>query len=240
KAVVLYVGLRNLPRADLIAGQHQLGEFIQTSLTTPFAYLSSATVALRQRIVDTMERKGQSKIDAVFTDDLQHSTREHNGWWPEHDRRLAGQKRVEYWRQSCGATGVASQNDSENFYGDDKQSYMLTEFQRFATLTARHGAKFVVLFQPYSCRGLEGSFLEARRAVLRTLLKRNPNMVVFPEVMLELWPAEKFVSAEHLRTGYDEENSRRVGKLLARALGVTSRLEVPETAGHVISAGNAR
>src|SRR5262249_12811124 len=66
KAVVLYVGLRNLPRADLIAGQHQFGEFVETSLTTPFAYLSPPTVSARQKIVDAMERKGQSKIDAVF------------------------------------------------------------------------------------------------------------------------------------------------------------------------------
>jgi hypothetical protein len=231
KAVVLYIGLRNLPRADLIAGQRRLGEFIETSLTTPFAYLSPPTVALRQRVVDVMERKGQAKIDAVFTDDLRHSTRGHNGWWPEHDRRLAGEKRIEYWRQSCGATGVVAQNDDESFYGEDKQSYMLREFQRFAALTARHGAKFVVLFQPYSCRGLEGSFLDARREDVRTLVKRNPNMVVFPEGMLELWPAEKFVTAEHLRVGYDEENFRRVGKLLARVMGVPPRADPVDKSG---------
>src|SRR5262249_16489510 len=82
-----------------------------------------------------------------------------------------------------------------------------------------HDAKFIVLFQPYSCRGLEGSLLDARREDIRTLLERNPNMIVSPEGMLELWPAEKFVSAEHLRVGYDEENFRRVGKFLARVLG---------------------
>src|ERR1700736_7076009 len=137
KAVVLYVSLNNLPRADLIEGQHQLGEFIQNSLTTPFSYLSPATIALRQRIVDVMDRKGQAKIDAIFTAALRQSAREHNGWWPEHDRRLAGEKRVEYWRQTCGASGVAVQNDDETFYGNDKQSYMLSEFQRFASLTAQ-------------------------------------------------------------------------------------------------------
>jgi hypothetical protein len=231
KAVVLYIGLRNLPRADLIAGQHQLGEFIQTSLTTPLAHLSPPTVAVRQRIVDAMERKGQTKIDAIFTDDLKDSTREHNGWWPEHDRRLGGEKRVEYWHQACGATGVLAQNDDERFYDVNKQSYMLTEFQRFATLTARHGAKFVVMFQPYSCRGLEGSMLEARRNEIRTLLKRNPNMLVFPEGMLELWPAEKFVTAEHLRVGYDEENFQRVGKLLAPVFAVEPRTDGDQTEG---------
>src|SRR5215472_7649171 len=151
--------------------------------------------------------------------------RANNGWWPEHDRRLSGEKRVEYWRQTCGPTGVTMQNDSEIFYDEEKQSYMLTVFQRFAALTARHGAKFVVLFQPYSCRGLEGSFLEARRADIRTLLERYPNTVVFPEGMLELWPAEKFVTAEHVRVGYDAENFRRVGKLLARVFAVKARAD---------------
>jgi hypothetical protein len=237
KAVVLYVSLRNLPRADLIAGQRQLGDFVENSLTTPFANLAPATVALRQRIVDAMEHKGQARIDAIFTDELRQSARAHNGWWPEHDRRIAGGKRAEYWRETCGATGVAVQNDDATFYGDDKQSYMLSEFGRFASLAARHGAKFVVIFHPFSCRGLEGSLLAARRADIARLLKQNSNMVVFPESMLELWPTEKFVSADHLRVGYDEENFRRVGKLLARALGIASRADAADETRTVESVG---
>jgi hypothetical protein len=231
KAVVLYVSLRNLPRADVIEGQRQLGDFVENSLTTPFAYLAPATVALRQRIVDAMERKGQVRIDAIFTDELRQSARAHNGWWPEHDRRMAGAKRTEYWRETCGATGVAGQNDDATFYGEDKQSHMLSEFGRFATLAARHGAKFVVIFHPFSCRGLEGSFLAARREELAKLLKQNSNMVAFPQQMLELWPTEKFVSSDHLRVGYDEENFRRVGKLLAEVLGIAPRAGAVEETG---------
>jgi len=228
KAVVLYISLRDLPRAESIRGQQQLGAFIENSLATPFAYLSPPTVALRQRIVDAFERRGQSKIDAIFTDELRQSAREHNGWWAEHDRRLAGAKRVEFWRQTCGATGIAAQGDEQSFYGDDKQSYMLTEFARFAELAARHGAKFVVLFHPYSCRGLEGNFLSARRAELRNLMNRYANMTFLPERMLEIWPTEKFVSADHLRVGYDEENFRRVGRLLAPVFGFSPRADAPE------------
>jgi hypothetical protein len=225
KAVVLYISVRDLPRADSMQGQQQLGDFIENSLATPFAYLSPPSVALRQRIVDAMERKGQSRLDAIFTDELRRSAREYNGWWPEHDRRLAGANRVEYWRETCGKTGVAVQNDDASYYGADGQSYTLSEFQRFASLTARHGAKFVVMFHPYSCRGLEGNLLGARREDLRRLVQRNPNMVVLPEGMLELWPTEKFVSADHLRVGYDEENFRRVGKLLAGVFGISPRLD---------------
>jgi hypothetical protein len=228
KAVVLYVSLNNLPRADLIEGQHQLGAFIQNSLTTPFSYLSPPTVALRQRIVDAMEKKGQARTDAVFTDDMRASARAHNGWWAEHDRRLAGDKRVAFWRAACGETGVKS-IDRASYYAPDGQSYMLSELERFAALAAHHEAKLIVMFQPFSCRGLDVDFLAARRADVRTLLSRHRNVSVVPEQILEAWPTEKFVSGDHLRVGYDVENSIRVGRALARVLGTTPPDGAPAT-----------
>ena len=238
KAVVLYISIRDLPRADSMLGQAQFGDFIQNSLTTPLAYLSPPTVALRQRIVDMMERKGQSKLDAIFTDELRQSAREHNGWWAEHDRRFSGAKRAEFWRETCGQTGIAVLDDNKSYYGEDKQSYVLSEFQRLASLAARHGAKFIVVFHPYSCRGLNGTLLDARREDLRTLMRRNANMVVLPERVLEIWPTEKFVSADHLRVGYEEENFRRVGKLLAPLFGVAPREDVPEQEGDATIRGD--
>jgi hypothetical protein len=230
KAVVLYVSLNNLPRADLIEGQHQLGEFIQNSLTTPFSYLSPATVALRQRIVDAVEKKGQAKTDAVFTEDMRASTRAHHGWWAEHDRRLAGDKRVAFWRQSCGETGIKPWQDQPAYYSGDGRSYTVTELERFARLAGHHGAKLIVLFHPFSCRGVEGSFLDARRADMRALMQRHGNVIAAPEQMLDSWPTEKFVSSDHLRVGYDQENSRRVGKLLARHLGIAARDDAGDAA----------
>jgi len=226
KAVVLYVSLNNLPRADLIDGQHQLGEFIQNALTTPFSYLSPATVALRQRIVDAMEKKGQAKTDAIFTDEMRASARAHNGWWAEHDRRPGGDKRVAFWHGICGETGTAVQGDRAIFYDQNKQSYTVSELERLALLAAHHGAKLIVLFQPFPCRGLEGDFLEARRRDIRTIIERHHNVLALPEGMLEVWPTEKFVSGDHLRVGHDEENGNRVGKFLARALGITPRIDL--------------
>jgi hypothetical protein len=229
KAVVLYVSLNNLPRADLIEGQHQIGESIQKSLNTPFAYLWPATLALRQMISDAFER--QSRTDAVFTVEMRQSAREHNGWWAEHDRRLTGAKRTDFWREACGETGVAIRSDQDRFYGDDfvhgRQSYTRTELQRFARLAADHGAKLVVIFHPFSCRGLEGSLLAARRDDVRALVKQYDNMVALPDQMLALWPTERFVGADHLRVGYDEENSRRVGRLLAQYLGIRRDADAP-------------
>jgi hypothetical protein len=242
KAVVLYVSLNNLPRKDLIRGDHQMGESIQNSLTTPFAHVAPPTIALRQKIADEMRTNRGSRTETAFIADMQRSTQRHYGWWAEHDRRLAGGKRAEYWRRICGETGVAFRNDDDVFYGDDlvhgRQSYMRTELQRFASLAAGHGAKLVALFHPFSCRGLEGSLLPARRDDIRAVLKQHDNVVALPEQMLELWPTGKFVSADHLHVGYDEENSRRVGRLLTQALGVR-RGGAPATADAAATAANA-
>jgi hypothetical protein len=230
KAVVLYVSLNNLPRADLIQGQHQLGEFIQNSLTTPFSSVSPATVALRQRIVDAMEKKGQAKTDAIFTDDMRQSARQHNGWWAEHDRRLAGEKRVAFWRQTCGGSGIKPWNDQPAYYSGDGQSYTVRELERFALLAAHHGAKLIVLFHPFSCRGAEGGFFDARRTDISAVMQRHRNVIAEPKQMLDSWPTEKFVSSDHLRVGYDQENSRRVGKLLAQHFGIPARADASDAA----------
>src|SRR5262249_45375179 len=156
------------------------------------------------------------KTDVIFTDDMRASTRAHNGWWAEHDRRLGGEKRVAFWRQSCGGNGIKPWQDQPLYYSGDGQSYTVPELERFALLAAHHGARLIVLFHPFSCRGAEGSFLDARRSDIRALMQRHRNVIAEPEQMLDPWPTEKFVSSDHLRAGYDEENSRRVGKLLGR------------------------
>jgi hypothetical protein len=227
KAVVVYISLRDLPRADSVRDHYQFGDFITNSLTTPFAYLSPPTVALRQRIVDMVERKRQWKLEATFTDELRQSFRKHNGWWAEHDRRIAGAKRAAYWREICEAD-IAALANHNIYYEANKRSYVLSEFQRFASLAARYGAKFVVMFHPYSCPGLNVALLDRRREELRTLVKQNANMVVLPENVLEIWPTEKFTTADHLRVGYDEENSRRVGKLLAPVFGLAPPSDAPD------------
>jgi hypothetical protein len=224
KAIVLYVSLNDLPRTDLIHGQHRMGDYMQDSLTTPFAQLAPPTLALRQRIADQVKADRLGRNEGVLVADMRENTLRHSGWWAEHDRRLSGQQRIEYWRKFCGDTGIAIRNDDEVYYGEDilrrRRSYMRMELQRFASLAADHGAKFVVAFHPFSCRGLEGNFLDARREDLRILLAQNDNMIALPEEMLALWPTERFVGPAHLHIGYDEENSRRLARLLARALGV--------------------
>jgi hypothetical protein len=224
KAVVLYVTLNGLPSADLVRGDYQMGEYIQDSLTSPFAYLAPPTLALRQTIANQIKLRRLTRNQAVYVTDMQQSTRRHLGWWAEHDRRLAPSKRAEYWREFCGQSGNMLKTDSDVFYGQDilrgRYSYMRSELQRFASLAADHGAKFVLAFHPFPCRGLEGSFMAARRDDLDWLLKHNPHMAALPEQMFTPWPTERFVSSGHLHTGYDAENSRRLGRLLSKALGL--------------------
>jgi len=223
KTLVLYFGWSNLPQAALIDGEHQpgkVGEAIQNSLTTPFTYLLPPTIALRQRLVEAIRTRRQSRQDSAFLDDMRHSMHRHYGWWAEHDRRLTGEKRVDYWRRTCGEDGIARRNDGAIFYGKDRQSYMRTELERFARLAADHGAKLVVFFHPFPCRGLEGTLLTARREDIRMVTSRYDNVIALPDGLLEPWPTAKFVSADHLHVGFDEEDSRRVGRLLAHALGV--------------------
>jgi hypothetical protein len=44
---------------------------------------------------------------------------------------LTGDKRVAFWRAACGEAGVTI-TDPASYYARDGQSYMLTEFERFA------------------------------------------------------------------------------------------------------------
>jgi hypothetical protein len=225
KAVVLYITFNGLPTADLVHGDHQMGEHIQDSLTAPFAHLAPPTLALRRSVANEIKFRRLMRNQAVYVTDMQQSTRRHLGWWAEHDRRLSAPKRAEYWRGKCGQTGILVRDDSDIFYGEDvlrgRYSHMRSELQRFASLAADHGAMFILAFNPFSCRGLEGSFLAARRNDLDRLLKQNPNMAALPEQMLVPWPTERFVSSDHLHTGYDEENSHRLGQLLSKALGLS-------------------
>jgi hypothetical protein len=240
KALVLYIGLNSLPRTDLIHGEHEMGEYIQNVLTNPFAHLAPPSITLRQRIADRIRAERLSRTAAAFIADMQQSTRRHHGWWAEHDRRLAGAKRGDYWRRICGETGIAVRGDDDVFYGVDaahgRRSYLRTELERFAALAAGHGARLIVAFHPFSCRGLEGSQLAARRSDIRAVIQQYGDMVALPEQMLELWPTERFVSADHLRIGYDAENSRRLGRMLAQALGVARGDRAPAT-GADASAG---
>jgi hypothetical protein len=234
KWLVLYVTLNDMPRVDMISGDQVTGgaDRIQNSFTAPWAYVNPPSMALRRRVTDAVYsrwgtlRPRQTRffeVGEVFSDMLV-SIRKHFGWWPEHDPRFAGTRLRDYWRQFCDDNGTRVVGDGDQFHLHDpilgRRSYVRAYLQRFADLAARHGAELVIMFHPYPCQKLEGGFLPARRADLETVRESNTNVAYRPEAMFEPWPISAFITADHLRAGYDERNSERVGRFLADVLGI--------------------
>jgi hypothetical protein len=239
KALVLYVSLNHLPNGrdgGLLGGDALTGgaDRIESSFTAPSAYLNPPSMALRPAVTDAVYSKWGTlspRRTTVFPEggiwgDMLDSIRGHNGWWPEHDPRFAGQRLQNYWRLFCGDNGVRAQADTDDDYRTSpllgRQSYLRLSLLRFADLAARHNAKFIAMFQPNPCKKWEGSYLPARLADLEYLRAHNGNFAFAPETLFEHWPMREFVTYDHLRVGYDEWNSERVGRLLAKALGLSA------------------
>jgi hypothetical protein len=236
KVLVLYLNLNNLPQDGAILGDRFTGgaERIRNSFAAPWAYLSPPSMAHRWEVTDAVyslwgrlrPRSSRMFGDGDFFNDVIDSVRLHHGWWPEHDPRLAGAKLAEYWRNVCGETGVRGVGDAEQYYTRDlilgRRSRVRLELQHFANLAARYRARLVVMFHPYPCQGIVGDFLAARRADVESVQAHYDNVIGLPPSVFEPWPVEEFVSVGHLRVGYDEKNSRRVGRLLAEALSIAT------------------
>jgi hypothetical protein len=236
KVLVLYLNLNNLPQDGAILGDRFTGgaERIRNSFAAPWAYLSPPSMAHRWQVTDAVYsfwgrlrlRPSRMFGDGDFFNDVIDSMRLHRGWWPEHDPRLAGAKLAEYWRSICGETGVRGVSDADQYYTHDlilgRRSRVRLELQHFANLAARYGARLVIMFHPYPCRGIGENFLAARGADVESVQARHDNVIVLPPSVFEPWPVEDFVSVGHLRVGYDEKNSRRVGRLLAEALRIAA------------------
>jgi hypothetical protein len=247
KALVLYVSLNHLPNAStaaLLIGDSVTGgaQRIAASFTSPWAYINPPSMGLRPVVTDavysglgTLRPRQTTVLPAGgIWGDMLISVREHNGWWPEHDLRFAGPRLRDFWSQFCSDNGVRMLDDSDAnyegllFFG--KRSYLRLSLQSFIDLAKRHGAKFVVMFQPNPCSKWIGSYLPARRADLEYLRNHNANFSFEPESVFEHWPMEDFSSYDHLRVGYDLWGSERAGRLLASALGIpglSQKLEFP-------------
>jgi hypothetical protein len=234
KTLVLYMSLNNVPRDDLTGGDWstEAAESIRNAFDSPWAYLSPPSMALRRWTTDAAYslwgflRPRATRLfgNDEYIDEMAQSVRRHYGWWPEHDPRLAGPKLEQYWRELCGDDGIAVREDDEKYYAQRMPFGRLSRTRlalgRFADLAARHGARLAIVFQPFACHAMKGSFLAARRADLEWLRATHDNVLVLPESVFEPWPTAEFVSYDHLRVGRDEKNSRRVGRLLAGALGI--------------------
>jgi hypothetical protein len=239
KVLVLYISLNNMPQVGAVAGDRIAGgpERVRASFTDVWTYFNPPSMALRRQATDAVysrwgnlraREKRFFEVGGIFEDMLE-SVGEHAGWWGEHDDRFAGTRLREFWRGLCGEDGTRLVGDGDVNYMHDpvvgKRSYARAYFQLFADLAARHGAKLVVMIQPYPCQKFEGGFVQARRADLEFVRNANPNMAYRPEAVFEPWPTAMFTGADHLRSDYDEVNSERVGRFLADVLGIPDTAE---------------
>ncbi len=240
KAVVVYTSLFNTPRsvgpeeAAFVGGEDRLrsafGEL--ASFTTP------GTLAARQDIVPPVYtlggaffQRGMQALDSYWPE-LTSGLQASRGWQPENDVNYTPDKQAEPLARLCGPTDVGYRERNEKDFVRDAFGIPRTptdiQLRRLAALAARHGAKLILLFQPFPCRSASEPFLSALKAEIAAVKADYPNLVVPDERLLEAWPRQWFVTPDHLRTGHEDAASRRVGRAVAAALDI-SFTEPPAT-----------
>jgi len=239
KAVVLYLSLNNPPRnldglnAGIVGGEDRL-----RSAFGPMAALTSpAMLALRQDVVrpvynlgTTFDQTGLLSFDKHWPALIQ-ALRANRGWQPEGDVHRLPPQQMQKVYDLCGPSlirpiGVQDWDFTRDAFGV-RRSNAEIELRRLAALTARHGAKLILLTQPYPCHDLPGSYLEQFRSAVAGVAADYPNFIA-PAPLFESWPPQWFSSADHLRTGLEDLASRRAGQFIAKALNIT--YSEPDTA----------
>lgn len=228
KAVVLYLSWNNTMFAPDAVDAHIVGSpdrlrgaFGPLAGPSALPSMASREDVLRSTytLAGQLEPLGSVPLDRRWPAVIS-SIRKHQGWLREQDIHRTAAGREKLMKDLCG-NGTMDVSGSGPTVPDilgRPQSYLGFELTRLAQLTARHGAKLVVAFQPHPCRMvLDNSFLTARRADIAKLIATYPNVEVPAAPQLfEHWPAQRFTSADHLRTGYEDAASRRLGRELAR------------------------
>lgn len=232
KVVVVYITLFNTPRTvaptDLafVGGEDRL----RTAFGELSPYMTPPTLAARQDIVPPVYtlggsffQRGMQAIDAYWPE-LTSSLRASRGWLPENDVNYTADKQGELLARVCGPTDVGDRQHNDWDFVRDAFTVPRTptdiQLRRLAALAARHGAKLILMFQPFPCRNMSEPFLSTLKAEIAAVKADYPNLVVPDEALLEPWPRQWFVTPDHLRTGHEDAASRRLGRAVAAALGI--------------------
>jgi hypothetical protein len=233
KAVVLYMSLNNPPHdparamSELVGGEDRL-----RSAFGPLAAASTpGTLSLRHDVVQHVYNLGgvfnQSAMlpfEELWPDTIQ-SMRAARGWRPEEDVHLLPEQQDRTFAELCGPQGRRRMDGHlpEDYARDIlgvRHTYTSIELRRLAALTARHGAKLILIVQPYPCAEIAGTFIPSLQADIEAVRADYPNLIVPDPGLFEAWPSRSFSSADHLKTGQEDAVSRRAGRLIARALGI--------------------
>jgi hypothetical protein len=234
KAVVLYISLNNTPHdpskamSELVGGEDRLrGAFGPLStLTTP------ATLSLRHHILQQVynldgafNQSAMLPFEDLWPEPIQ-SLRAMKGWRAEEDVHRLPEKQDQKLAELCGPEGRRRMDGHlpEDFARDIfgvRHTYTSVELRRLAALTARHGVKLILIVQPYPCAEILGSFVPALQADIEEVRRDYANLIVPDRQLFEAWPGQSFSSADHLKTGQEDAVSRRAGRLIASALGMS-------------------
>lgn len=238
KAVVLYTSWHNGP-AELASHSAEIGPSevrLRYAVGWPSHVVMPATLAARPDVLRAvyaptaeLAQPGLEPVDKVSAfASLVRFLRKNAGWWPEHDTRVNSTKHDEWLAKLC--TDVMSARDLEEAYSRDifnrPQPYAQTELRRLANLAARYGAKLIVVFQPFTCPAISEGYLAKRLADLVAVAAEYPNIVI-GQPAFEPWSGKRFISMDHLGAGNEDEASRRVGRMVATALGLPVREPPP-------------
>jgi hypothetical protein len=100
----------------------------------------------------------------------------------------------------------------------------LVIIDKFAAFAKSHDKKLIVVFHPHPCNQLDDKTMRALDSAVSALKASYSNLYVYPEGLFEHWSHEIFTGADHVRVGYEQFASRRLGRFLADALGVPAQL----------------
>jgi hypothetical protein len=232
KAVVLYVAWSNTfqhpdtLKADVVGSRDRLrSAFGPMAAAPPSLAAREDTLRPVYSLSGALSPTGSLPFDRQWPAMLS-SLRAQQGWMVEQDKHRIPTGQDKLLKSVCSPSG--------DFYWDDPagplvpdilgrpQSYFKLELMRLASLTARHHAKLIVMFQPHPCpMRPQDSFIASRQADVAAVMAAYSNVVVpaAPD-LFEHWSGRRFTSADHLRTGNEDAASRRLGRALAKAFGL--------------------
>jgi hypothetical protein len=233
KAVVLYVAWNNTIahpdslNAAIVGSPDRLRNALgpMAALASPPS-LAARADALRPvySLGGALNPRGSLSFDREWPG-MVSSLRAQQGWMIEQDKHRTAGSQDKFLNWLCGPSGIVHWGPVGARVPDilgRPQSYFRVELMRMASLTARHHAKLIVMFQPHPCRMQPGdAFIAARQADVAAVMAAYSNVMVpaAPD-LFEHWPGQRFTSADHLRAGNEDAASRRLGRALAKAFGV--------------------
>lgn len=230
QAIVLYLSTRFLPKPGMIGGDAQLGAAkIHEAYVGPWSIMAFPSIALRPVATDDLytlfgliARRRIGLSNGGDARNMMQSVQHEHGWWAEHDSRMIGDKKEQFFRNLCGAGDMADVSVA-GLSTPDGEFMPPVVFDKFAALAKAHDKKLIIVFHPSPCSHLDAGVRRALDTSLSRLKQKYSNLFVYPDGLFEHWPRDAFTQAEHLYVGYERFSSHRLARFISAALGLPSK-----------------